>query len=49
MKLDDSLEYQPISFSLKGKSTKPIYFYPSENLYPGNNVYPIGIIEGSCE
>lgn len=49
MKLDDSLEYQPVSFSLKGKTGKILYFYPSENLYPGNNVYPIGINERSYE
>ncbi len=49
MKLDDSLEYQPISFSLEGKSIKPVYFYPSDNLYPSDTLYLIGIVEGSCE
>lgn len=49
MKLDDSLEYQPISFSLQGKTPKIIYLYPSDNLYPSDDLYSLGVIEGSCE
>lgn len=46
---EDSLEYQPVSFSIEGNSGKVEYFYPSDNLYPSNDLYPIGLIEGSCE
>lgn len=49
LKLDDSLEYQPISFSLQGKTDKILYFYPDNELYPSDTLYPIGIVEGSCE
>ncbi len=46
---EDSLEYQPISFSVEGNSGKVEYLYPSDNLYPSDDLYPIGLIEGSCE
>lgn len=46
---DDSLKYQPISFSVEGKSEKAEYFYPSDSLYPSDDLYPIGIVEGSCD
>lgn len=46
---EDSLEYQPVSFSIEGNSGKVEYFYPSDNLYPSDDLYPIGVIEGSCE
>ena len=46
---EDSLNYQPVSFSLQGNSGKIEYFYPNDNLYPSDNLYPIGLIEGSCE
>lgn len=46
---EDSLEYQPVSFSIEGNSGKVEYFYPSDNLYPSDDLYPIGLIEGSCD
>lgn len=49
MKLDDSLEYQPVSFSLQGHTDKVLYFYPNNNLYPSDDLYPTGIVEGSCK
>ena len=47
LKLDDSLEYQPISYSLQGHTKKILYLYPSNDLYPSDNLYPLGISEGS--
>lgn len=49
LKLNDSLEYQPISYSLQGHTKKILYLYPSNDLYPNDNLYPLGIIEGSCD
>lgn len=49
LQTEDSLEYQPISFSLQGKSEKAEYFYPADNLYPTDDLYPIGVVEGSCD
>ena len=49
LKLDDSLEYQPISYSLQGHTKKILYLYPSNDLYPSDDLYPLGVIEGSCE
>ena len=46
---EDSLNYQPVSFCVEGKSEKAEYFYPADNLYPSDGLYPIGLIEGSCE
>lgn len=47
LKLDDSLEYQPISYSIQGHTKKVLYLYPSNDLYPSDNLYPLGITEGS--
>lgn len=46
---EDSLNYQPVSFSLQGNSGKVEYFYPDDNLYPSDDLYPVGLIEGSCD
>ena len=46
---EDSLEYQPVSFSIEGNSGKVEYLYPSNDLYPSDNLYPIGLTEGSCD
>lgn len=49
LKLENSLEYQPVSFNIQGNTEKILYFYPTDILYPRNDLYPLGITEGSCE
>ena len=49
LELDNSLEYQPVSFNIQGNTEKILYFYPTDILYPRNDLYPLGITEGSCE
>ena len=49
LKLEDSLEYQPVSFNVQGYSDMPNYIYPSNNLFPSNDLQPISLVEGSCD
>ena len=49
LELQNSLEYQPVSFNVQGNSGKVIYLHSKENnLYPSDNLYPLGLTEGSC-
>lgn len=43
--LDDSLQYQPVSFEIDGNTNKN-FIYPSNNLYPMSDTYSIGLGEG---
>lgn len=43
--LDDSLNYQPVSFDLNG-NTNVTFIYPSDNLYPMSDTYAVGLGEG---
>lgn len=49
LKLEDSLEYQPVSFNVQGYSDMPNYIYPSNNLFPTDDLQPISLVEGSCD
>lgn len=49
LKLEDSLEYQPVSFCVQGYTEEVVYLYPSNDLYPSDDLYPLGLVEGSCD
>lgn len=49
LEIENSLNYQPVSFNVQGYSEMPNYIYPDDDLFPDDDFQPVSLIEGSCE